>query len=82
MTALRSGGLLEEAELGERRDAVVETDLLEDLAVLETQNGRPGKVHLTAGRGRQRAHKEVLESRAGVRAAAFPLADDVIAFRD
>jgi len=35
MAALRSGGLLEEAELGERRDAIVETNLLEDLAVLE-----------------------------------------------
>ena len=32
----RSSGLREEAELGECRDAIVETDLLEDLAVLET----------------------------------------------
>ena len=35
-----------------------------------------------AGVGRQRADQEVAEGRPGVRAAAFPAADDVVAFRD
>src|SRR6266436_146355 len=78
---LRSNGL-DEAELGERRDAIVETDLLDDLAVLETQDGGAGEVHFPAGRGRQRADQKVAEGRAGVRAAAFPLADDIVAFGD
>ena len=39
-------------------------------------------MHLPAGRGGQRADEEVAERRAGVRAAALPLADDIIAFGD
>src|SRR5262249_41038059 len=32
------------------------------------------------GRGRERAHQEVAEGRTGVRTAAFPLTDDIVAF--
>src|SRR5215470_11465123 len=39
-------------------------------------------MHLPTGRGRQRAYQEVAEGRTGVRTAAFPLADDIVAFRD
>ena len=42
----------------------------------------PGEPHLAAGRGRQRADEEIAESRAGVRAAALPLADHVVALGD
>src|SRR5258708_40176503 len=78
---LRSNGL-DQAELGERSDAVVETDFLDDLAVLETQYRRAAEVHLPAGLGRQRADEEVVEGWPGVGAAAFPLADDIITFGD
>jgi hypothetical protein len=46
---LRSNGL-DEAELGERSDAVVEADLLDDLAVLKTQDCGAGEVHLPSRR--------------------------------
>ena len=79
---LRSTGL-EEAELGKCRDAIIETDLLDNFAVLETQDSGASEVHLPTGRGRQRADaKEIAEGRAGVRAAACPLADDIVAFGD
>src|SRR6516165_272764 len=39
-------------------------------------------MHLPTGRGRERAHQEVAEGRTGVRTAAFPLADDIVAFCD
>src|ERR1700756_673364 len=70
---------LEQAKLGECRDAVVEADLLDDLSVPQSQDRGAGEGHLPASRRGQRADQEVLESRAGVRAAAFPLADDVVA---
>src|SRR5262245_64400011 len=76
-----SGGL-DKAELGQRLDAVVKTDFLGDLAVLNAQHRGACEVHLPAGRGRQRAHQEVAEGRTGVRTAAFPLADDIVAFCD
>jgi len=44
--ALRSGGLLDQPELGQRGDAVVEADLLNDLAVDHFQYCRAGEVHL------------------------------------
>jgi hypothetical protein len=58
------------------------TDLLDDIAALETQDGGAGEVHLPAGRGRQRADQKVAEGRTGVRTATFPLADDIVAFSD
>jgi hypothetical protein len=44
--ALRSGGLLDQPELGQRGDAVVEADLLNDLAVDHFQYCRAGEAHL------------------------------------
>jgi hypothetical protein len=41
-----------------------------------------GEVHLSAGRGRQAADEEVVEGRTRMRAAAFPLADDIVALGD
>ena len=46
------------------------------------KHGRAGEAHLAAGRRRQRADEEVVEGRAGVRAAAFPPADDIVALGD
>src|SRR3979411_3420225 len=71
-----------EAELGERRDAVVETDLLDDLAALKTQDGGAREAYFQAGRGGVRADQEVAEGRAAVRSAALPLSDDIVAFSD
>ena len=62
--------------------AIVQTDLLRDLAVLDPKHRRSGESHLPAGRRRQRPHEEVAEGRAGVRAAAFPAADHVVALGD
>src|SRR5277367_727508 len=77
----RSGGP-EQAELGQRGDAVVEADLLRDLAVNHLQDRRAGEAHLAAGRGRKAANQEVFEGRTGVGSPAFPLANDIVAFGD
>jgi cation transport regulator ChaC len=79
--ASRSGGL-EQAKLRESRDAIIEADFLDDLSIHDLQNGRAGKAHLAAGRCGQRANQEVAERRSRVRAATFPLTDDVVAFSD
>ena len=71
-----------QTELRQGGDAIVEPDLLDDLAVDQLQHGRSRKLHLAAGVGRQAADQEVIESGTGVRAASFPTADDVIAFGD
>src|SRR5713226_8645730 len=76
---LRSGGGLDEAELRKRRDAVVETDLRDDFSASNLKDGRPGEAHLATGGGRQRSDEEIAERRAGVRPAALPPADHVIA---
>src|SRR5262249_39553023 len=73
---------LEKPKLGERRDPVVEADLLDDLTVPQTQDRGAGEVHLPPRRRGQRAGQEILEGRAGMRAAALPLADDVVALGD
>src|SRR5262250_2933192 len=72
----------EKPELGERRDPVVEADLLDDLTVPQTQDRGAGEVHLPPRRRGQRAHQEIPEGRAGMRAAALPLANHVVAFGD
>src|ERR1700730_16314060 len=84
---LASGGfpglsLAKQPELGQGGHAVIKPDFLDDFAVLELKDGGAGGVHLPAGVGRQAANEEVVEGRAGVGAAAFPLADDVVAFGD
>ena len=65
-----------------RSNAVVETDLLDDLTVLEAQHGRAREAHLAAGSCRKRADQEVAEGRPGMGAATFPSADDIVAFRN
>src|SRR5258706_1233717 len=72
----------DEAELLQGRYPIVTTDFLEDLYVLEFQHGRAGEFHLAAGVGRQRSRQEVAERLPGMRSAAFPSTDDVVAFRD
>jgi hypothetical protein len=70
-------GLLDEAELRQRSDAVVETDFRDDHAVLDLENGRAREPHLAARVGGERSHQEVAKDGTGMRAAAHPLADDV-----
>src|ERR1700738_999680 len=72
----------DEAELLQGRYAIVKTDFLEDLSILEFQHGRARKFHLAAGVGRQRSRQEVAERLPGMRSAAFPSTDDVVVFRD
>src|SRR4051812_17454841 len=79
--AVRSGCAYE-AELRQRRHAVVQADLLCDLAVFDTKDGRSGKPHLPARARRERTLKKVTEGRAHVRATADPTTDDVVAFGD
>jgi hypothetical protein len=73
---------LQDAELLQRRCAVVEPDLFGDLAVLDSQNGHSRKMHFPARAGGKRADEEVIEGRAGVRAAAFRSADNVVVLGD
>jgi len=47
----------------------------------EFQHGRAGEFHFATGVGRQRSDEEIAERRPGMGSAAFPSADDVIAFR-
>src|SRR5262245_34641385 len=69
----------DQAKLGESRHAIVETDLRNDLPVLELEDGRSGEPHLAAGGGRERPDKKVAERGTRVGAAALPAADDVVA---
>jgi len=53
-----SAGCAGEAELQRRRNFIVQTDLLGDLAVLDTQNGGARESHLLAeAAGRQPTRK-------------------------
>src|SRR5579872_985640 len=78
---LRSNGA-EKPELSKGRHSIIETDLLDDLAVLEFEDRNAGEAHFPARVGGQGTGKKVLESRTGVRAAAFPLTDDIVALGD
>ena len=51
----RTAGLshVDEAQLFQCLDAVVQTYLFDDLAVLEAEHGRTGEMHLPTGCGRQ-----------------------------
>jgi hypothetical protein len=44
---------LDKTELRQGRNAVIETDLLDDLAVLEFEHGCSGELHLATGVGGQ-----------------------------
>jgi hypothetical protein len=65
--------------LGERCYAVIEANFLGDLAVLNPEDRRAGEVHLSAGSRGQRPGQKITECRTGVRAATFPLTDDIVA---
>ena len=78
---LRSGRL-DQPKLGQRGHAVVEADLLDDLAVDHLEHRGAGEVHLAAGRSRETADQKVIEGRTRMRAATFPLTDDVVALGD
>jgi len=78
----RTLGLDQKTELGERGNTVVEPDFLDDLLVLQAKNRCTGEMHLAARIGRERSHQEIAEGRSGMSAAAFPLTDDIIAFRN
>src|SRR5262249_26647962 len=75
-------GALEDAELLKRGHSIIEADLLCDSAVFDTEHGRPGESHLPTGSRRKGADEEVAEGGAGVRPAAFPAADHVVALGD
>src|SRR5260370_40768738 len=75
-------GRTQEAQLLEGRHAIVETNLLGDLAVLDAKHGRSREVHLAAGPGRQRPDEKIAERRASVRAAALPTTDHAVALGD
>ena len=62
-----NGGFLasngaEQPKLGQGGNSIIETNLLEDLAILELEDGGAREVHLPARIGGQAANKEVLES--------------------
>src|ERR1700681_2580750 len=68
----------DEAELLQGRYAIVKTDFLEDLSILEFQHGRAREFHLAAGVGGQRSRQEVAERLPGLRTAALQTTDDVV----
>ena len=72
----------DESELLEGGHAIIEANLFHDLAVVEPQHGRAGKMHCPARRGRQRAKQKITERRPRVGAAAFPPPDHIVALSD
>src|ERR1700756_320799 len=80
--AFRSGRRLKHPELGQCGDAVIETDLLDNLAVHDLEHRSAREVHLAARRSRKAADQEIAERRAGVGATALPLTDDIVALGD
>ena len=69
----RSGGF-KQPKLSQCSHAIIETDLLGDLSIDYLQHGGASEMHLSAGRCRQTADQEILERRAGMGTASFPLA--------
>src|SRR3984957_14212077 len=70
------------AKLCHRGEAVVQADFLNDFAVDDLEDSRSSEAHLVAACGRQAAHEKVTKSRTGMRSAALPLANDIIALGD
>src|SRR5262249_29719929 len=77
----RSGGF-DQPKLGQRGHAVVEADLLHDLAVDHLQHRGAGEVHPAAGRSRKTADQKIVEGGASMGATACPLNADVVALCD
>src|SRR6201987_3530355 len=80
--AFRSGRRLKQPKLGQCSDAVIETDLLDNLAVHDLEHSGAREVHLTARRSLKAADQEIAERRTCVGASAFPLTDDIVALGD
>src|ERR1700681_4287237 len=74
----RVSRLRNQSKLLEHGDAIVQTQLFGKQAVLNFEDGDAGEVDLLARVGRQRADRNVVESRAGMRAATFPLSDHIV----
>src|SRR5437764_12814071 len=75
-------GRLDQPKLGQCGDAIVEADLLDDLAVDHLQHRGAGEVHLPAGRSGEAADQEVVEGWTRMGAPTFPLTNDIVAFGD
>src|SRR6202522_1239769 len=73
---------LEKAELGHRRDAIVEANLLDNLAVDHLQDRRASETHLAAGRGWEATNQEIAECRTRMGTATPPPTDDIVALGD
>jgi hypothetical protein len=68
----------QDAELLQRGCAIVQADFLGDLAILQAKHCRSREPHFPARGRRKGADKKVAEGGAGVRAASFPAADDIV----
>ena len=78
-----SSGCRDDSELLKDLHTVVEPELLDDETVLDLEHRRAGEAERLAGRRRRGADGKVIEDdRPSVRAAALPLADDVVALGD
>src|SRR3954470_12346101 len=75
-------GSAHETKLLERGHAIVQADLLCDLAILQAKHGRSGEVHLPAACRRQGSDEKITEGWPGMRPATFPAADHVVALGD
>jgi hypothetical protein len=73
----------DQAQLLQDRHAVVQPDFLGDQAVLDLEHRRAGEPHRLTGVGlREPTERQVGRWAAGVRPAADPLTDDVVALGD
>ncbi|WP_241671576.1 hypothetical protein [Dankookia rubra] len=63
-------GSAHETKLLKRGHAIIQSDLLCDLAILKAKHGRSGEVHLPAGCRRQRSDEKFTEGWPGMRTAA------------
>src|ERR1700712_3759501 len=78
MQRTRRSGRTDKTQLRKRAHAIVQADFLNDLAIPKLQDSRTGEAHRPPRRRRQAAGQEVAESGTGMRAAAFPPANDVV----
>src|SRR5690349_2491804 len=77
-----SSGDLNKTQLLQRGNAVVQSNFLKDLAVLQLENCSAGEAHRAPCIRGQRPCQKVRERWPAVRAAAVPAADDVVTFCD
>src|SRR5580700_8697076 len=71
-----------EAKLQRRRYFIVQTDLLCDLTVLDTENSRANESHPLARGSRQAADTKIAVGRARMRTAADPASDYMVSLGD